>query len=142
MRPAAKVPYGGKSTAIFGLVLITIFWLGTTQRSAAELSEAYSSEQSKNANLALALDVQTNQLLAGIDNFLLLIKDQYERVAAAHSAAPAGGARVREQVVDYRSSASPTIAVTWWSRSRSSRPPTSSTASSSRPTAKPTWGGC
>ncbi len=79
MRPAVKVPYGGKSTAIFGLVLITIFWLGTTQRSAAELSEAYSSEQSKNANLALALDVQTNQLLAGIDNFLLLIKDQYEQ---------------------------------------------------------------
>ncbi len=78
MRPAAKIPYGGKSTAIFGLVLITIFWLGTTQRSAAELSEAYSSEYSKNANLALALDVQTNQLLAGIDNFLLLIKDQYE----------------------------------------------------------------
>ena len=53
MRPAAKIPYGGKSTAIFGLVLITIFWLGTTQRSAAEQSEAYSSEHSKNANLAL-----------------------------------------------------------------------------------------
>jgi PAS domain S-box-containing protein len=79
MRPAAKIPYGGTSTAIFGLVLITIFWLGTTQRSTAEQAEAYSSEHSKNANLALALDVQTNQLLAGIDNFLLLIKDQYEQ---------------------------------------------------------------
>lgn len=79
MRPAVKIPYGGKATAIFGLVLISIFWFGTIQRSAAELSEAYSSEYSKNANLALALDVQTNQLLVGIDNFLLLIKDQYEQ---------------------------------------------------------------
>jgi PAS domain S-box-containing protein len=64
--------------AVFGLVLIAIFWLGTTQRSYAELAEARSSEFSKNANLALALDVQTNQLLTGIDHFLLLIKDQYE----------------------------------------------------------------
>jgi PAS domain S-box-containing protein len=79
MKPAPKIPYGGKATAIFGLVLIAIFWVGTTQRSATELSEAVSSEFSKNANLALALDVQTNQLLAGIDNFLLLIKDQYEQ---------------------------------------------------------------
>lgn len=73
------MPYGGTSTAIFGLVLITIFWLGTWQRSATELAEAYSSEYSKNDNLALALDVQTNQLLTGIDNFLLLIKAQYEQ---------------------------------------------------------------
>jgi PAS domain S-box-containing protein len=79
MGPAVTIPYGGKATAIFGLVLITIFWVGTSQRSATELSEAYSSEYSKNDNLALALDVQTNQLLAGIDNFLLLIKDQYEQ---------------------------------------------------------------
>ena len=78
MKPAPQIPYGGKSTAIFGLVLIAMFWVGTTQRSSTELSEAVSSEFSKNANLALALDVQTNQLLAGIDNFLLLIKDQYE----------------------------------------------------------------
>ena len=64
--------------ALFGLVLIAIFWIGTTQRSYAELAEAESSEFSKNANLALALDVQTNQLLTGIDQFLLLIKDQHE----------------------------------------------------------------
>jgi two-component system, cell cycle sensor histidine kinase and response regulator CckA len=64
--------------AIFGLILIAIFWIGTTQRGYAELAEARSSEFSKNANLALALDVQTNQLLNGIDHFLLLIKDQYE----------------------------------------------------------------
>ena len=64
--------------ALFGLVLIAIFWIGTTQRSYAERAEAESSEFSKNANLALALDVQTNQLLTGIDQFLLLIKDQHE----------------------------------------------------------------
>ena len=64
--------------AIFGLILIAIFWIGTSQRGSAELAEAQSSEFSKNANLALALDVQTNQLLNGIDHFLLLIKDQYE----------------------------------------------------------------
>jgi len=64
--------------AIFGLILIAIFWIGTTQRGFAELSEAQSSEFSKNANLALALDLQTNQLLTGIDHFLVLIKDQYE----------------------------------------------------------------
>ena len=79
MKPAPKVPYGGKATAIFGLVLVAIFWVGTAQRSATELSEAISSEYSKNGNLALALDVQTNQLLTGIDNYLLLIKDQYEQ---------------------------------------------------------------
>ena len=37
MRPAAKIPYGGTATAIFGLVLIAIFWLGTSQRSSTEL---------------------------------------------------------------------------------------------------------
>ena len=79
MKPAPKIPDGGLSTAIFGLVLIIIFWVVTAQRSATELSEAVSSEYKKNANLALALDVQTNQLLAGIDNYLLLIKDQYEQ---------------------------------------------------------------
>jgi two-component system, cell cycle sensor histidine kinase and response regulator CckA len=73
-----KIPYGGKATAIFGLILITIFWFGTIQRGMAEIAEAQVSELSKNANLALALDVQTNQLLAGIDQFLLLMKDQYE----------------------------------------------------------------
>jgi PAS domain S-box-containing protein len=78
MKFGPKIPYGGKATAIFGLILIVIFWVGTTQRGLAELSEAQSSEFSKNANLALALDVQTNQLLTGIDHFLLLIKDQYE----------------------------------------------------------------
>jgi PAS domain S-box-containing protein len=95
MNPAPKIPYGGRATAIFGLVLIAIFWVGTTQRSATELSEAVSSEFSKNANLALALDVQTNQLLAGIDNYLLLIKAQHEqpgsRIPLRQLVAPAFG---------------------------------------------------
>ena len=73
-----KIPYGGKATVIFGLVVIAVFWIGTTQRGYAELAEARSAEFSKNANLALALDLQTNQLLKGIDQFVLLIKDQYE----------------------------------------------------------------
>jgi two-component system cell cycle sensor histidine kinase/response regulator CckA len=96
MIPALKIPYGGTATAIFGLVLIAIFWIGTTQRSDTELSEAVSSEYSKNGNLALALDVQTNQLLTGIDNYLLLIKDQYEhsgaRIPLRRLVAPAFGA--------------------------------------------------
>jgi PAS domain S-box-containing protein len=79
--------------AIFGLFLIAIFWVGTTQRSYAEFAEARASEFSKNANLALAVDVQTNQLLTGIDHFLLLIKDQYEgstpRVPLRRLVAPA-----------------------------------------------------
>lgn len=78
MRRVPKIPYGGTATAIFGLVLIIIFWTGTSQRGYAEMAEARSSEFSKNANLALALDLQTNQLLKGIDQFVLLIKDQYE----------------------------------------------------------------
>ena len=95
MKPAPKIPYGGTATAIFGLVLIAIFWIGTAQRSATELSEAIESEFSKNANLALALDVQTNQLLTGIDNYLLLIKDQHEhsgtRMSLRRLVAPAFG---------------------------------------------------
>ena len=91
--PATKIPYGAKATAIFGLILIAIFWIGTTQRGYVELAEAQSSEFSKNANLALALDVQTNQLLTGIDHFLLLIKDQHEggadRVPLRRLVAPA-----------------------------------------------------
>jgi len=80
--PAARIPYGAKAVAIFGLVLIATFWIGSTQLSYGELSEATSSEFGKNDNLALALEVQTNQLLSGIDLFLVLIKDQYENTAS------------------------------------------------------------
>lgn len=78
MKSSPRVPRGGKATVIVGLVLLAAFWLGTTQRGIAELAEARSSEFSKNANLTLALDAQTDQLLDGIDQFLLLIKDQHE----------------------------------------------------------------
>lgn len=47
----------------------------TVDRGRSERIEAAAAEFSKNANLALALDVHTNQLLVGIDRFLLLIKD-------------------------------------------------------------------
>ena len=53
MKPAPKIPYGGTSTAIFGLVLIAIFWVGTTQRSATELAEAVASEYSDKINTVL-----------------------------------------------------------------------------------------
>ena len=125
MKPALKIPDGALSTAIFGLVVIVIFWVGTAQRSATELAEAVSSEYKKNANLALALDVQTNQLLAGIDNYLLLIKDQYERaetriplrrlVAPAFSDEPAitfiGVTNERGDVVESMAAFAPTNVV-------------------------------
>ncbi len=66
MISSPKIPYGGKATAIFGLILIAVFWIGTTQRGMFETAEAEASELSKNANLALALDVQTKQVLAGV----------------------------------------------------------------------------
>ena len=50
MQSGPKIPYGGKATAIFGLILIVIFWFGATQRSLAEVAEARSSEFSKNAS--------------------------------------------------------------------------------------------
>ena len=78
MPGSVRIPTGAKALVTCGLVLVAVFWLGTTQRSLAELGEARESEFSKNENLALALDVQTEQLIAGIDQFLLLIKAQYE----------------------------------------------------------------
>lgn len=135
MKAGPKIPYGGKATAIFGLVLIAIFWIGTSQRSSFELAEATASEFSKNENLALALDVQTEQLLAGIDHFLLLIKDQYEggaapRIPLKRLVAPAFGSASSITFI-----ASPTSAATSSSPSMiSRRVPTSSIASSSSST--------
>ena len=74
-----KVPAVGVATAMFGVVLIAGAWLYTIERVRTERAEAETSEFSKNANLALALDVQTNQLLKGIDQLLLVMKNQYER---------------------------------------------------------------
>ena len=61
--------------AIFGLILIGFL----DRHDAARYAElARPIERVIERNLALALDVQTNQLLTGIDHFLLLITDQYE----------------------------------------------------------------
>ncbi|OFW44920.1 MAG: hypothetical protein A3J29_18150 [Acidobacteria bacterium RIFCSPLOWO2_12_FULL_67_14b] len=65
--------------AVAGALLIAAAWLATVQRVRSERAEAVSSEFSKNDNLALALDLHTTQLLKGIDQFLLVIKSQYER---------------------------------------------------------------
>lgn len=64
--------------AVFGLLLIAGAWLYTVERVHSQRAEATASEFSKNANLALALDVHTNQLLKGIDQFVILMKNQYE----------------------------------------------------------------
>ena len=72
-----KVPAVGIATAVFGVLLIAGVWLYTIERVRTEHAEAVASEFSKNDNLAL--DVQTNQLLRGIDQFLLVIKSQHEQ---------------------------------------------------------------
>jgi two-component system cell cycle sensor histidine kinase/response regulator CckA len=74
-----RVSAVGVATAVFGVLLIVGAWLYTIERVRTERAEAVTSEFSKNANLALALDLQTNQLLKGIDQLLLVIKNQYEQ---------------------------------------------------------------
>jgi len=74
-----KVPAVGIATAVFGVLLIAGAWLYTIERVRTERAEAVTSEFSKNDNLALALDLQTNQLLKGIDQLLLVMKNQYEQ---------------------------------------------------------------
>ena len=72
------IPSGTSAIAVVALLLIASIWAYTVDRGRSERIEAAAAEFSKNANLALALDVHTNQLLEGIDHFLLLIKDQYQ----------------------------------------------------------------
>lgn len=74
-----RLPPAALAAAVFGVLLIAGAWLYTIDRVRTESAEATSSEFSKNANLALALDLHTNQLLKGIDQFLLVIKRQYEQ---------------------------------------------------------------
>ncbi|MFA5909645.1 MAG: ATP-binding protein [Vicinamibacterales bacterium] len=75
----ARIPLGRLAIAGFGLLLIAGIWVYTIDRARNERIEATSSEFSKNANLALALDMHTHQLLKGLDRFLLVIKSQYEQ---------------------------------------------------------------
>ena len=73
-----RIPAGTSAIAVVALLLVAGIWAYTVDRERSERIEAAAAEFSKNANLALALDVHTNQLLEGIDHFLLLIKDQYQ----------------------------------------------------------------
>ncbi len=78
-RLAATVPWSAVALLLFGILLMAGIWLVTIDRVRSEAVEALESEMTKNGNLALAVDVQTNQLFKGIDQFLLLIKSQHER---------------------------------------------------------------
>lgn len=74
-----RFPPAGLATAVFGVILIAGVWVATTNRAQDAISEAIASEFRKNQNLALALDVQTHQLIKGVDQLVLVIKGQYER---------------------------------------------------------------
>ena len=71
-------PKGTTATAVVAVLLIAGIWGYTLDRGRSERREAAAAEFSKNANLALALDLHTNQLLKGLDHFLLLIQDQHQ----------------------------------------------------------------
>ena len=70
---------GGIALAVGGAVLVAGMWLSVVALVRAERAEAIDSEMGKNANLALALEVQTNQRIRSIDQFLLLMRHQYEQ---------------------------------------------------------------
>ncbi len=72
------VPGGAIALAVFGALLIAGIWLTVVERVRTERKETLDSETSKNANLVLALEVQTNQRIRNIDHFLLLMRHQYE----------------------------------------------------------------
>ena len=77
LRPAA-ISAGGLALAAFGAVLIAGIWLDVVARVRTERAEAIATETIKNTNLALALEVQTNQRIRSLDQFLLLMRHQYE----------------------------------------------------------------
>ncbi|MCC6991159.1 MAG: PAS domain-containing protein, partial [Acidobacteria bacterium] len=67
------------ATAAFGVVLIAGIWITVPARVALERQEALVSQAATNANLVLALEEQTNQRLRALDQFLLLMRHQYEQ---------------------------------------------------------------
>ncbi len=78
----AGLPHGTLAIASVTALLVAGIWAYTLDRGRTERGEASAAEFSKNANLALALDLHTNQLLKGIDQFLLLMKAQHEGAGA------------------------------------------------------------
>ncbi|MDP2053924.1 MAG: ATP-binding protein [Acidobacteriota bacterium] len=81
-QPRVRLPDGTVAIAVVASLLVAGIWFFTLERGRSERREATAAEFSKNANLALALDVHTNQLLSGIDDFLLLRQDQYQGPAS------------------------------------------------------------
>ena len=81
-RPSASIPDGTVAIAAVASLLLAGIWIFTVDRGRSEQREATAAEFSKNANLALALDVHTNRLLQGIDHFLILMRDQYQGPAS------------------------------------------------------------
>ncbi len=92
-RRAGGVPGGAIALIVFGVVLLTGLWVTMTGRIHEERAEAVEAEFGRNTNLALALDVQTQQLIQGIDQFLVLMRHQAEhappRVPLTELVAPA-----------------------------------------------------
>lgn len=92
-RRTRTVPGAGLALAVFGTLLIVGIWLTVFERVRTERTEALDSTISNSANLALALEVQTNQRIGNLDRFLLLMRHQYEhappRVPLTELVAPA-----------------------------------------------------
>jgi PAS domain-containing protein len=92
-RRARGVPGGAIALVVFGLVLLAGLWVTLVSRVRGERAEALEAEFGRNTNLALALDVQTQQLIQGIDQFLVLMRHQAEhappRVPLTELVAPA-----------------------------------------------------
>jgi PAS domain S-box-containing protein len=87
------LPFEAITIALFGLLLVAGIWGYTIERAHTETLDAQASEFRKNANLALALDLQTNQLLKGIDQFLLIMKQQHARYGAGADVTQLAAAR-------------------------------------------------
>ena len=92
-RRTRGVPGGAIALVVFGVVLLAGLWVTILGRLEVERAEAVEAEFGRNTNLALALDVQTQQLIQGIDQFLVLMRHQAEhtppRVPLTELVAPA-----------------------------------------------------
>lgn len=78
-RGRSGLPAGAIALVLFGALLIVGIWITATGRVRVEHEEAIRAEVAKNTNLTLAMEAHTQQLLEGIDRFLLLMRHQAER---------------------------------------------------------------
>lgn len=92
-RRASGAPAGAIALVVFSVLLLAGVWGTVVSRIRVERAEAIEAEFGRNTNLALALDVQTLQLIQGIDQFLVLMRHQAEhappRVPLTELVAPA-----------------------------------------------------